>query len=300
MSARSWRQRARGGRLGNAFFALLVRARLLWLAPFFLFWVSLYFLVAAPRARRASFDLARRTGRGDSTLARLRFARRHFHCFGMLLLDRLAVLAGDGARYQFDAVGLDAIRAAVREGRGVVLLAAHFGAWEIMAQQFAAEGAQVVLAMDPLADAAARRSLAALERGRAFRVVDGDGSPAAVAAVAAALREGAVVGLMGDRIGAGAGAAVDFLSGRPRFPLGPYALCAATGAALLHVAAWRTGWRRYSFRAFPAVVPSAPRGPARAAVLAAAAQQFADRLAPLVRAHPEQWGNFYEFFDAAD
>ena len=101
MRKRSWTGKTRGGHLGNLFFVQLIRWGGLSLAPFFLFWTSLYFLFAASAGRRISMSLAQRLGLGESVWQRWRFARRHFYTFGTLLLDRVAILNGFGHRYVF-------------------------------------------------------------------------------------------------------------------------------------------------------------------------------------------------------
>ena len=135
--ATTWQTKPRGGRLGNGFFIVLIRCGGLALAPFFLFWVALYFLVAAPAARRASFNLARHLGRGRFLPGRLWFAFRHFYTFGLLLLDRIAILAADQAhKYHIDFIGEENIRNSLGEGKGVVLLTLHYFhcfRWEIRA-----------------------------------------------------------------------------------------------------------------------------------------------------------------------
>lgn len=294
---RRWTGRSRGGRAGNLFFVALVRHGGLALAPFFLFWVALWFLLAAPAARRASVELARRVGRGAGPLRRLSFAARHFFSYGTLLVERLAILSGGVDRFRVEVRGDGPIRAAGAAGRGAVLVSAHFGNWEAMAQSLTEFGAPVVLVMFDGADAAERQAQARLADGRHFDVLFTDGSPGAAAGILAALRRGAIVGMMADRVLAGAGVAVDFLGGRARFPVGPYAVAAAAGAPLFHVFAVRVGRRRYRFEGIPRGVPAgaAQRG---AVAFAACAEAFARDLEARVRERPWQWGNFFPFWSA--
>lgn len=287
--------RTRGGRFGIPFFALLCRLGRpgLLLIPWCLAWVALWFLVAAPAARRASFELARRLGRRP-----LPFAWRHFYAYGRLLVERMLLLHGREDLFELEVVGEEEIRAALAQGKGAVLVAAHLGSWEAMGHLLQRRlGAPVTVVMSDAVAPAPGGAQAALEAGRDYRALVTDGSPAAAAGIMAALEQGHLVGMMGDRAYAGRTVSLPFLGGRASFPVGPYAVAAAAGAPLLHVHAVRTGRRRYRFQAWPQgpLVWSGRAG--READLTRWAGAYAARLEEALRAHPDQWGNFYPFWD---
>ncbi len=287
-----WTGRARGGRFGNRFFALLVK-RARWMTPWFLFWVSLYFLVAAPAARRVSFQLARRVGRGRWFWSRLVFAYRHFFTFGNLLLDRIEILGGRAERYRFEFDGEDHIREALALGRGVILVTGHLGNWEAMGHLLTRLQAPVCLIMYDGVQPALKATMEKLAAGRSFRVIYSDGSPNTAAAVLAALRSGAIVGMMGDRTLRGEGVAVELLGGTAEFPTAPYVLAAAAGAPLMHVFALRAGSRSYRFVGFPAQQLSYASRRDKQRDLQRWAGEFAQRLEQKTRDLPWQWGNFF-------
>lgn len=294
--ARGWTGRSRGGHLGNLFYVWLIRAGGLSLVPFFLFWTSLWFLLAAPRSRRVSFDLARRLGCGDTALARWRFARGHFFTFATLLADRVAILNGQAHRYRFSFQGEDEIAAALAGGRGVVLVTAHLGNWEVMGHLLQRLGRPIQLVMSDGVSPAMRRTLDEMSKERSFQVLFTDGSPASAAAILAALRRGEVVGMMGDRVNKGRSVAVDVLGAPAELPVAPWVLSAASGAPLLHVFCVREGARSYGLHAFPTEPPAKAGRAEREAELTRCASAFAARLDAFLRAHPRQWGNFYAFW----
>lgn len=300
--APAWtRQRTRGGRLGLPFFALLARAGRagLLFVPWCLAWVGLWFVLFAPAARRASGQLARRVGRGGSAWGRLWFTWRHFYTYGLLLIERMLLLRGRADLFQVELVGEELIAAALREGRGAVLVAAHLGSWEAMGQLLGRRlDARVSVVMSDAVAPAPGGAQQALEGGRSYEVLVTDGSPAAAAAILAALGEGRLVGMMGDRVLAGRGVALPFLGGRALFPVGPYAVAAAASAPLFHVHALRTGRRRYRFQAWPQGVLAFGARAEREADLARWAGDYAARLEEQLRAHPEQWGNLFPFWVA--
>jgi len=291
-----WSGRMRGGRFGNLFFATLARGRLSFLIPFFLFWVALYYLAAAPAARRSSFDLADRTGRGGSFLRRLRFAFAHFYAFGTLLIERVAILSGNIRSFRFRSTGEEHIVQALDEGRGAILLTAHLGSWEVMGHFLGEFGAEVTLVMADVVQPEMRETAEDLAAGRSFRVLRTDGSPESAAAILEILSRGGVVGMMGDRVIGDRGIEVPFLGGTALFPTGPFALAAAGGAPLLPVFAFRTGRRSYAFRGHPPVRLGREPSRERHARVRELAEGFAANLEEHLRAHPEQWGNFFAFW----
>jgi len=287
-----WKTKTRGGRAGNSFFVVLIRCGGMWLAPFFLFWVALYFLIAAPEARRNSFDLARRLGR-----PKLWFAFRHFYTFGMLLLDKIAILgANQGDKYQIEFIGEEHIRDALKAGKGAVLLTAHLGNWEAMGHLLTRLDSPFCMVMYDAIDERLRETIENMARDRSFRILYTDGSPSSAAAILSALRGGELVGMMGDRILAGDTVEVPLLGSPARFPIGAYVVCAAAHAPLIHVFAVRDGWRRYTFHGLPAGTLGYTDRKNKRADLHRWASEFASRLEEFLSKHPHQWGNFFPFW----
>ena len=91
--------------------------------------IALYFVVFSTRARAASRGfLARALGRA----AGWRDVFRHYHTFASTLLDRIELLSGRVDRFEIAIHGRDALDAALRDGRGCLLLGAHLGSFELV------------------------------------------------------------------------------------------------------------------------------------------------------------------------
>jgi predicted LPLAT superfamily acyltransferase len=301
VGAPRWSQTARGGKFGNLFYVALVRHGGLALAPFFLFWTSLYFLlIGSPEGRRHSFALARRLGLGESALGRWSFAFRHFFTFATLLLDRVAILNGCADRYEFQFEREGEIVRALGQGKGALLVTAHLGSWEVMGHLLERLKTPVTLVMYDGAPPALRATLERLSAGRSFRVLYTDGSPTSAAGILAALARGEIVGMMGDRVFKGRALAADFCEAPAQFPLAPYALAVASGAPLLYVIALRAGRRRYELRATPTAPFSYADRRHKDIDHARWVQAYAKNLERELRAHPHQWGNFFDFWAGAE
>ena len=285
-----WTGKTRGGRAGNAFFVWLITHGFLGLTPFFLFFVSLWFAVFNPKGRRASNEFAKRLGRRGG----LFWTWKHNFMFGTLLIDRVAVLNGLQSKYAFDASNKTILMEELARGNGLVLVTAHIGSWELMGQMLDFVEVPVSLVMHENMQPQVRRLLTA---GRSFKVIETDGSPAAAAAILDALGRGEVVGTMGDRLLADEGVVVDFLGGRARFPVGPYAVAAAARAPVAYAFCVRNGRRDYDFPAVAAGVPRYRDRRNKQADHERWAGEFAKSLEEHVRARPTQWCNFYSFWE---
>ena len=294
----NWEGKRRGGKFGNRFFLRLSTSPVgRAVTPFFLFWVVLYFLAAAPTGRRASFDLARRVGRGGSAWARLRFAFGHYFTYGAMLVERMALLGQGEELFETERFGEEEIRAAAEAGDGALLLTSHLGNWETMAQLLSCIDAPVTLVMFDGVQPGVKAALEELSRERSFDVLYTDGSPAAAAGILAALSKGHLVGMMADRLLAGRGVRLPFLGGEAVFPVGPFSVAAASKAPVFQVFAMRRGPYRYDFQAFPMGRLEYANRRRKQADFERWIAEYAARLEEFTRADPWQWGNFYDFWE---
>ena len=297
VAAPQWEGKRRGGRLGNGFFVVLTRTAVgRALAPFFLFWVALYFLVAVPKTRRVSFDLARRVGRGESALGRLSFAFRHFYTYGAMLIERMALLGGGEELFEIEKHGEESIREGLEEGRGVLLLSSHLGNWEAMAQCLSCIDAPVTLVMYDGVQPQVKAALESLARERSFDVLYTDGGPVSAAGILSALRQGRIVGMMADRTLAGRGVKLPFLGGLADFSVGPYSIAAASRAPVVQVFAMRIASYRYAFHGFSMGVMEYRDRRRKDEDFERWGARYAERLEEFTRRYPHQWGNLYPFW----
>jgi predicted LPLAT superfamily acyltransferase len=264
--------------------------------PFFLFWVVFYFLLAAPAARRASAELAVRLGIGATWWQRWRFGFKHFWSFGRLQLDRVLFLQGRADLFEITFAGEELLRRALAAGRGVMLVTAHLGNWEALAERLTRLQTPVNVVMHDGVQPRLRATLEELTKGRHAKVLWTDGSPATAAGIVAALRRNEIVGMMGDRRFAGRGVLVTFLGGAVELPIGPFAAAAVAEAPVFYVFAVRAGPYRYAFHGLEAGCPAYGSRRSRQQDHRRWAQGYADRLEEFTRRFPEQWGNLFPFW----
>ena len=182
--------------------------------------------------------------------------------------------------------GMEHLAAAERLGRGLVVVTAHLGNWELGGRLLAGtvtRPTHVVVA--PEQDPAIERFLRG--HGGPVRFVARTG-PLDVLPLVSALRRDEVVALQGDRALGGRGDRLHTFFGVPApFPLGPFILARAARAPVLPAFCLLRPDRRYTIMiGEPWAVP--PGGEAEALA------RWVSVLEGMVRRHPTQWFNFYD------
>jgi predicted LPLAT superfamily acyltransferase len=291
-----WSGRSRGGVFGNWWFIQLIRFLGLRWAYAFLVPVAGYFTLASPAGYRSSRDFLRRVLTPQPFWKWPALVYRHFFSFGITLLDRLAVIMGR-ARIECTHEGEFLFKDCLDRGQGVILLSAHLGSWEIGGHLLGRLGKPVNVVVLEKDEARLRQLFAHALAARQFTLIATDGHPLRSIPIAAALRRGEIVCLLGDRAFGGPTVRVPFLGGPAPFPVGPYLLAAATGAPIFQTYVVRERLGRYRFCSFPASL--VPRAILRAGTEAVApyVTLYAERLAGVARQYPFQWYNLYSFWD---
>jgi lauroyl/myristoyl acyltransferase len=220
---------------------------------------------------------------------RRRRVHRTLQEFAYCQYDRYRALGGrwtPAPRFE----GLEHWDAATSSGRGVVLVTAHIGGWEIGSATPSGQGARSIHVVreretDPRAQALVETLLArSMPPGYHTHFLDtADGGDVGFELVRA-LRDGDLVAVQGDRPRRG-GRSVEgtLFSRRFRFPVGPALLARAGHAALLPVFSFREkiGHYRVSFRR-----------PIEADSLREAVDLLARAIEDAIRERPHQWFAF--------
>lgn len=295
---KQWTGRTRGGYLGNYIFVTLVRYCGLGCAYLLLLPVVFYFLFFAPKALRASEEYRRRRGLRSSFLFRFWYGYKHFFSFGQILLDRVAIISKASSKFKFSFQGEEHIAGALAGGKGMVLISAHCGNWEIAAHLLKNFQATVNVVAYQGEVAYIRKYFAEVLKDRSFSLIEMDGSSEVSLKILSALSRGEIVAMHGDRV-LGPDQKhleMEFLGAPARFPTGPYLVAAIAGAPLVHSFAMREGLYRYRLFAYPPEVLSLGKRSERPDQLGKWVGLFVSRLEETLKKYPFQWHNFYPFW----
>ncbi|MGV9667414.1 phosphatidylinositol mannoside acyltransferase [Nocardia niigatensis] len=179
------------------------------------------------------------------------------------------------------ATGLEHIYDAVERGRGAVLALPHSGNWDLAGVWLVQRvGTPTVVAERLRPESLFHRFVRFRER-LGFEIIPLTGGTAPpFEQLTARLRQGRIVGLLGERDVTGTGVPVTFFGEPARIPAGPARLAIDTGAPLLPVHCWFTpdGWGVHVAEPIDVAGGVQPT-----------TQALADRFAAGIAAHPADW-----------
>ncbi|MBF6190816.1 phosphatidylinositol mannoside acyltransferase [Nocardia implantans] len=179
------------------------------------------------------------------------------------------------------ATGLEHIHHAVERGTGAVLALPHSGNWDLAGVWVVQRVGSPTVVAERLAPESLFRRFVRFRERLGFEIIPLTGSATPpFPQLTARIRQGRIVGLLGERDLSGRGVPVTFFGEEARLPAGPARLAIDTGAPLLPVHCWFSpgGW---GFRVDP---PLDTSGGVRATT-----QALADRFAAGIAAHPADW-----------
>ena len=204
-------------------------------------------------------------------------------CRTMLELLKSRYLSGDEIRRMVRAEGLEHLHAARAAGRGVILLTAHYGNWELMA----ALGAESGLPISAIArDSAERFTASLINRAReshGIEVLEREDARAMVRA----LRANRILAILPDQHAVGGSIIVDFLGRPAATAVGVATLAARTGAAVVPGFCLRRPDGTFEATVYPPL-PLVNTGN-READVRANTILVNQALEKEILAHPEQW-----------
>ena len=202
----------------------------------------------------------------------------------------------EGADNFSEVSGTEHFHASHAAGKGVVLLTAHAGNFELGGLLLKLWDLKVHAVYKPDRFAAVERLRDRIRSQGGVVGVPVGGSGFATLPLVKVLREGGLVGMQGDRDFSMNGLAVPFFGREAFFPRGPWELAAMTGAAVVTCIFFTDEDGRFHARFFDPIQVSGDRGD-RQASIEAGIRRYVALLEDLVREHPDQWYCFYPFWD---
>jgi lauroyl/myristoyl acyltransferase len=181
----------------------------------------------------------------NATLAALQMFAQFAHCF----TETMEYYGPRPRPIQLDDPQRDDLAAALRDGRGAVVVTGHFGNWDIAAKRLHEYGRPINVVMAREVNATTHEYVRQARERVGVRVIYSDTSVFSSLNMIRALQRNEVVAIQLDRpLGAGGTRLIPFFGAPAPFPSGPFVLARLARAPLIPVFIPRLGTRHYAIR----------------------------------------------------
>jgi len=258
--------------------------------------ITLYFLLFAPAARRASRDYLQRV---LAPPVHWWHVARHIHHFSATILDRVFLLTGKYACLDIHTHNLERLQQQLDTGSGCILLGSHIGSFEVLrALGVCQQRLPVKILMQEAHNEMITRILHALNPDISETVIQ-SGDVDVLLQVHEYLQQGYLIGMLGDRVlDSRKTVRCEVLGSAATLPSGPMLAASVLKVPVMLFFGIYQGGNRYDifFEDFAERVTLDRKR--REPDLQVWLQHYADRMTTRARSHPYNWFNFYDFWES--
>jgi predicted LPLAT superfamily acyltransferase len=294
---RKWSGRSIGSNWQHHVFYTLIRLGGKQAAYTLLLFVVLYYVLFRPEVRNRSSHYLKRRFPRRNPLFLLWDSYLLILGIGRTLVDRAILgILGPGS-LDISLEGRSELAELLAEGRGLILVTAHVGCWQLAMSSLSALDTQVNLLIHRDEGDLDRHFFEHGNDKPPYRIVDPAGYLGGTLEMLQALKKGELLCIMGDRNmgGAGSTVAVDFLGSPVDLPFSPYKLASATGAPIAVIFPYRSGSGGYALHMAKIIRVPENLGRSATAYLPYA-REFVAALDKFVTENPYQFFNFYDMW----
>lgn len=291
----SWEGKSKGTVLGYKIFVFTIRRLGVRFAYFISWFVSTYFYLRGGKEKEAIKTFYLRDLKVEPSKVN-KLIRKNFSYLGHTLIDKIAFLIGRGHFFDFDFDGHHHLKKLIKNDEPAALIGAHIGNYEIAGNMLQSKelGKNISAVMYENEHAAIKEFLDSETGGASFNIIAIKPNDLSyVLQISAALKNKEFIGIHGDRFMPGARTLkATFLGKEASFPAGPFEIASKLNAPATFVYAMKVHKKGYKFYG---TEPIREKTPAQEIL-----NSYVKCLEGMVRKYPEQWYNYYDFFNIED
>lgn len=293
----NWNSRSLGKNWQHQFFYVAIRLGGRRLAYFFLYFIAAYYVLCSRAARKRCAPYLRRRFPHAGRLRGLWYCYRLIVSFGKVLIDRAVVGIMGPDAFNVTLHGREQLLALLGEERGLIMMGAHVGCWQVAMSALDFMQRPVNMLM--------RREDGDVDRHYyehtgvecPYRIIDPTEYLGGTLQMIGTLKQGEVVCVMGDRmLGSDrSSVTVEFMGGDVALPYSAYKIAAATGAPLVVFFTRKDGPASYSLHLKEVMRVPQLKG-REAHTFAPYARRFSGALEQYCEQEPFQFFNFFDMW----
>jgi predicted LPLAT superfamily acyltransferase len=292
----SWKGKSKGNKLGYSIFIWILRYGGVTPAYVLLRFAAGYYFLFSYSSSRPIFQYFH-TKVGYGWWKSLYSIYRNYYVFGQVLVDKVVVMAGMSNKFTFEFEGEAYLREITAAGKGGIMLSAHVGNWEVAGHLFQRLETRINIVMFDGEHERVKKYLSSITGERNVNIIVIKDDLSHIYAINDALNKQELVCMHADRFLEGnKTVTMPFLGQDAMFPVGPFLLAATFRVPVSLVFACKESSTHYHLYA---TKPREYNGRRRQGV-ELAAQDFVEEMEAIVRKYPEQWFNYYDFWDTSN
>lgn len=296
----SWKGKTRGGLTGYRIFLFLLKNFSIKAAYALLYFVASYYVLFVKKARKPMYYFFN-TVLGFSGLKSFYYLYINNVTFGKVIIDKVTMMAGLPNKFTFDFKGEEHLHH-MANNKGGLIISAHFGNWEIAGHLLDRINTPVHIVMLEAEHEKIKALLDNVMTKKKMSIIPILDDMSHLFKIKDALRRNEIIAIHGDRFLPGSKTInCDFLGIPASFPTGPYYIALKYNKPVTYVSAVKESNTHYKLTATPPKNYLADGNirnlDDRDSRLKDMLTDYIVELERLVRKNPEQWFNYYYFWN---
>ncbi len=295
-----WTGRTRGGHVGNQFLKFVLRHLGIRAGYVCLYFIIPYFYLFAPQSRSSANQYWQLMRPSAGWATRQVLVCRQLFKFGQVLLDRIYQSFSAGPKFVSNPNGFERMTEAWKEQRGLILLGSHAGGWDLSAALLKSDGLNQDFYMTKFTPSGLTFDRFKEKADSAqIKTVSSNLDSQPIMKLHYLLKQGNIVGLMGDRPLSGRHELVPFLGRLAVFDSTPFWIASRCQCPVIVTFGFKAAKNKYDFYALPALRPEFFALEKSQLQCFEFLKTYSENLASMLKKYPDQWFNFYPFWSTA-
>src|SRR5690554_893308 len=290
--AAEWQGKSRGTVLGYKIFMFFMKKVGIGAAYFILYFVATYFCFFSKDSTKSIYYYLRHRLK-YSKLKSIFGIFKSYYVFGQTILDKIAISSGLSDRFTYESDGVHFINETLKAKKGGVLISAHVGNFEISEHFFGIleENASISLLTTDVEHTAIKEYLDSVRKKSNIKLILIKEDLSHIFEVNAALARNEIVCITGDRYVKGSKFLTEELLGKEaKFPAGPFMLASRLNVPVLFVYVMKETNKHYHLYA--------RKSEAKHRDAQGILKEYTESLTWMLKKHPLQWFNYFDFWNA--
>jgi len=289
----AWQGRSKAKPLGYKIFVGILKTAGVGPAYFLLRIVAFYYLIFSFKSSKYTFSYFHKR-HGYSTVKSVYKVYQNYNLLGQSIIDKVAVMAGIKNKLTFEMDGINNLHQIAAQKKGGLLLTAHIGNWEAASHLLTEIDSRINIVTFDGEDSGIKQYLESITGKSRINFIHIKEDMSHIFEISEAFLENELVCMPADRFLEGAKTvAVNFLGEKANFPQGPFLLACKFKVPVTFVYGMKEStWHYHFFSSKIKDYSDLEMEEASRHIL----QDFVDYMESKVKKYPEQWYNYYNFW----